>query len=174
MVLSLIFVSLTVSPKNSYSFINIVGLAIGIAISILIFLFVQYEFSYDEFYKNSDRIFRIAVDARVGNTEIHQTGTPAPMPAAMYKDLPEIERENWMQWRAGIWRTILNISVSSYKFIPFLKIKYVLDLERESAQKFQILKDTYEMNHPNFSLVALDNRKLISGLMSILGIKLDS
>jgi len=78
--------------QKAFSFINIVGLSIGIAISILIFLFVQYEFSFDKFYKNSDRIFRIAVDARVGNTEIHQLGTPAPMPAAMYKELPEIEK----------------------------------------------------------------------------------
>jgi putative ABC transport system permease protein len=77
---------------KAFSFINIIGLAIGIATSILIFLFVQYEFSYDEFYKNSDRIFRIAVDARIGNTEIHQTGTPAPMPAAMYKELPGIDK----------------------------------------------------------------------------------
>lgn len=77
---------------KSFSIINIVGLSIGIATSILIFLFVQYEFSYEDFYENKDRIFRIGVDARIGNTEIHQTGTPSPMPAAMYAELPDIEK----------------------------------------------------------------------------------
>lgn len=80
------------NKNKAYSFINIIGLAIGIATSILIFLFIQYEFSFDKFYKNADRIFRIGVDGRVGNTEIHQLGTPAPMPAAMYKELPEVDK----------------------------------------------------------------------------------
>jgi len=80
----------------------------------------------------------------------------------------ELERENWILWRKGIWRTILNISVASYKFIPFLKMKYILELENETAQKFQLLKDSYQMNHPNYSLAALDGKKLISGLTSIL------
>jgi len=47
--------------KNpGYSFINIFGLALGMAISILILLFVQYELSYDTYHENSDRIYRVS------------------------------------------------------------------------------------------------------------------
>jgi putative ABC transport system permease protein len=42
-----------------YSFINIFGLAIGIACFTLITLFVLDEISYDQFHSKSDRIYRV-------------------------------------------------------------------------------------------------------------------
>ena len=47
---------------KAYSFINIFGLAVGITCCILIFLYIQYEFSFDNFHQNSDRIYRILVN----------------------------------------------------------------------------------------------------------------
>ncbi|SMP07493.1 putative ABC transport system permease protein [Algoriphagus winogradskyi] len=41
-------------------FINVFGLAVGMAVSILIFLFVQHELSYDRYHANADRIFRVS------------------------------------------------------------------------------------------------------------------
>ncbi|MFC5624240.1 ABC transporter permease [Algoriphagus winogradskyi] len=43
-----------------YMFINVFGLAVGMAVSILIFLFVQHELSYDRYHANADRIFRVS------------------------------------------------------------------------------------------------------------------
>ncbi|UCC39338.1 MAG: ABC transporter permease [Candidatus Aminicenantes bacterium] len=48
-----------IKRHKGYSFINIAGLAIGMAICILILLYVQYELSYDKFNEHKDRIFRI-------------------------------------------------------------------------------------------------------------------
>lgn len=46
--------------KNSaYSFINVFGLAIGIASSILILLWVADEYSYDKFHTNYERIYKL-------------------------------------------------------------------------------------------------------------------
>lgn len=45
----------------SYSLINIVGLAIGIACSLVIFLFVYGEWSYNKGFANSDRIYKVGV-----------------------------------------------------------------------------------------------------------------
>jgi len=46
--------------KNSvYSFINISGLAIGIASSVLILLWVADEYSYDRFHKNYNSIYKL-------------------------------------------------------------------------------------------------------------------
>jgi putative ABC transport system permease protein len=77
--------------NSGYSLINISGLAIGIAASILILLFVTSELSYDRFHDKSDRIYRIGVEALIGNTEIHQVHTPARLPVAQYSFFPEIE-----------------------------------------------------------------------------------
>jgi putative ABC transport system permease protein len=44
---------------KGYSFINILGLAIGMAACILIMLYVQFELSYDRYHENADRIYRV-------------------------------------------------------------------------------------------------------------------
>ncbi|MBU2652409.1 MAG: ABC transporter permease [Bacteroidetes bacterium] len=77
---------------KTFSFINIAGLSIGIAVSIFGFLYVYHELSYDKFNKNSEKIYRIAVDALIGSTDIYQTFTPAPMAQALYNEFPEIDK----------------------------------------------------------------------------------
>lgn len=77
---------------KAFSLINISGLSIGIAVSIFGFLYVYNELSYDKFNKNADKIYRIAVDALIGNTDIYQTFTPAPMAQALYNEFPGIDK----------------------------------------------------------------------------------
>ncbi|MCB0565320.1 MAG: ABC transporter permease [Phaeodactylibacter sp.] len=50
------------------SFINILGLSLGLAFVILVYLFVKHEYSYDNFHANADRIYR------VNEIEFHQAG----------------------------------------------------------------------------------------------------
>jgi len=50
-----------------FAFINISGLAVGMACCIVIFLFVQDELSWDKFHENADQIYRI-------NREYSRTG----------------------------------------------------------------------------------------------------
>jgi putative ABC transport system permease protein len=42
-----------------FSFINILGLTIGITVCMMIYLFIMNEFSVDRFHKNGDRIYRV-------------------------------------------------------------------------------------------------------------------
>lgn len=44
---------------KGYSFLNVTGLALGMAICILILLFVRDELSYDSFHEHSDRLYRL-------------------------------------------------------------------------------------------------------------------
>jgi len=64
----------------------------GIAGAVLILMWVQDELIYDRFHEKADRIYRVASRGRIGNTEISQTYTPAPMQEAMKTDFPEIEQ----------------------------------------------------------------------------------
>jgi putative ABC transport system permease protein len=77
---------------KAYSFINIFGLALGMASAILILLFVRYERSYDRFHENAHRIQRVAVRAMIGNTKIRQTFTPAILTPTLLEHYPEVER----------------------------------------------------------------------------------
>src|SRR5690242_6529494 len=46
--------------KNKmFSFINILGLTIGITVCMMIYLYIMNEFSFDRFHKNNDRIYRV-------------------------------------------------------------------------------------------------------------------
>jgi putative ABC transport system permease protein len=64
--------------KNKlYSFVNIIGLAIGVTSFILISLYIESEWSYDRFHKNADRIVRVTMEYSSGGTvgKYAQTGT---------------------------------------------------------------------------------------------------
>ena len=73
-----------------FSFINITGLSIGIASCILIFLYVHKELSYDSFYKNSDRIYRVALHAVINNAVFNSAVTSAPLGEELCRDYPEV------------------------------------------------------------------------------------
>jgi putative ABC transport system permease protein len=61
-----------------YSFINIAGLAVGIACSILIMLWVWNEVSYDRFHKNSDRLGQLWIHNQFSDNIISSQAVPLP------------------------------------------------------------------------------------------------
>ena len=92
------------------SILNISGLAIGIGCFVLIMLYVNHELNYDKYNEHYNDIYRVAVDAQIGSTVIRQTGTPAPMPAAMYDEFPEIRAIS----RVGAWEETVRIEEKFY------------------------------------------------------------
>ncbi|MFH1853656.1 MAG: ABC transporter permease, partial [Candidatus Neomarinimicrobiota bacterium] len=74
---------------KGYSFINVFGLAIGMAGCILITLWVQRELSYDNFHQHGDRVYRVCVDAFLGRP-LRAPVSPAPAAPQMIADYPEI------------------------------------------------------------------------------------
>jgi putative ABC transport system permease protein len=79
--------------KNKvFSIINITGLAIGLSCFLLIALYVMDELSYDRFYPNADRIYRINSDIRFGGADLHLPVTSDMMGELLKKDYPQIEQ----------------------------------------------------------------------------------
>lgn len=90
-----------------YSFINMMGLAIGIACCIVIYLFIQDEYSFDHFHKNADNIYRVEqiryeepksqiesipfFDSRSAEGIRKSPWMPLPMGPAISEQFPEIE-----------------------------------------------------------------------------------
>jgi putative ABC transport system permease protein len=74
------------------SFINVAGLAIGIASCLLIFLYVQNELSYDRHFKNHDRIFRITTLINLQSQTDHFALSAPGLAPALKEDYPEIEQ----------------------------------------------------------------------------------
>ena len=78
--------------NKGYSAINIFGLAMGLATCILIMLYVTDELSYDRFFKNADRIYRINSDLKFGGGDQHMTQTSDMMGELLKKDYPQVEQ----------------------------------------------------------------------------------
>ncbi|MGH2649032.1 MAG: ABC transporter permease, partial [Ginsengibacter sp.] len=78
--------------KNKlFSFINILGLSIGIATCFIIMLYVQDELSYDRFNKNANNIARVVFLADIDGGKINESVTMPPVAETMKKDFPEVQ-----------------------------------------------------------------------------------
>ena len=87
---------LTIAWRNlrrhrAFSFINIGGLAVGMASALLIFLYVQDELSYDQYHANKDRIYRL-VTGRQGASYDGIAKVSGPWGVAVREALPEVEQ----------------------------------------------------------------------------------
>ena len=74
-----------------FSFVNIFGLAIGLAAFWLIILYIGYEFSFDRFHAKADRIYRVAQHASWSDGNLDLAPTSSPFAQALKDDYPEIE-----------------------------------------------------------------------------------
>lgn len=76
----------------TYTGINVFGLAIAFLCSILLFLNAKFELSFDDFYKDGDRIFKVYKRAKhVSKGEKLLCGMCYPAAPALKAEMPEIE-----------------------------------------------------------------------------------
>jgi putative ABC transport system permease protein len=76
---------------KGYSFINIFGLAAGMACSLLIFLFVEDEVSYDRFHSDASNIYRVVKDfVNDDGSHLPDATTPPAVAPAIQKEIPEV------------------------------------------------------------------------------------
>ena len=74
-----------------YSFINIAGLAVGLACAIFIMQFLRDELSYDSWIPDSQNLFRVETTAYMpGRDHDFFTVTPFPVTPAMQQQIPEV------------------------------------------------------------------------------------
>ncbi|MGZ8997696.1 MAG: ABC transporter permease, partial [Allosphingosinicella sp.] len=88
-------VGLRALAKNkTYAFINIFGLALGLAACLLILLYVRYETNYDKWLPNSENIYQFQThyrDRQSGEEQKFQMASYVSGPA-LKKDFPQVER----------------------------------------------------------------------------------
>ncbi len=78
--------------NKAFTFLNILGLAIGMACFILIMLWVKDELSYDRYNVNAERIYRMCFYTRLNGYEGSSSYCPAPLSKTLLKDYPEVEK----------------------------------------------------------------------------------
>jgi putative ABC transport system permease protein len=79
-----------IKKHKGYSFINITGLAIGMACCLLITIWVLDELSYDKFHENAATLYRVEENQDYSGRVFHVTVTPYPLAPALKDEIPEI------------------------------------------------------------------------------------
>ena len=74
-----------------FSFINIMGLTVGMTACFLIFLYIRFELSYDSFHAKADRTYRIVSDIKTPTEVINGSGPSWAVPHHLPKEFPEVE-----------------------------------------------------------------------------------
>lgn len=81
----------SLAKHRFYSFINVIGLATGVAACLVIILFIQNELSYDRHHENADRIYRINGEIKFGGNHYKLAVASAPLSSTLAQGYPEIE-----------------------------------------------------------------------------------
>ncbi|MEO8852449.1 MAG: ABC transporter permease, partial [Ginsengibacter sp.] len=78
--------------NKGYSFLNIFGLAIGIACAGLIFLWVENEINFDNTNVNKDRIYLVKTNTNVDDGVFTHSSTAGPLAPALDSTMPGIDQ----------------------------------------------------------------------------------
>lgn len=79
-----------IQRHKGYSFINIVGLALGMACCILIILWVKDELATDKYHVNLDSLFLVRTIQHYGSEVTHGAGSVPALAPALKAEYPEV------------------------------------------------------------------------------------
>ena len=75
----------------SFSVLNVVGLAVGLACVVLIGLWVEDELSYDDFHPDADRTYRVLREFDLPELKATISNTPSALAPTLRADYPQVE-----------------------------------------------------------------------------------
>jgi ABC-type antimicrobial peptide transport system permease subunit len=79
-----------IRKRKIYYFINIFGLALGIASSVLIMLWIADEMSFEKMHENADRIMQLHKEYNMGGQPQINSSLPMPLAPSLIEEFPEI------------------------------------------------------------------------------------
>ena len=104
--------------NKTFSLINILGLALGMACSLLIMLWVQDEIRMDRFHENDSRLFNVMENQFYSGYINTYSSTPGILAENIVKDIPEIEKASQLLWETSpVFRVGENIDNEKGRFV---------------------------------------------------------
>ncbi|NID09659.1 ABC transporter permease [Fibrivirga algicola] len=124
-----------IAKSKTFSFINVLGLALGMTCSLLILLWVKDERSINKFHENGPRLYQVFENQKWTGNEVSTTSaTPGPLAPALKAEIPEVDKTVKITWEE---EHLLAVGSTAYKE----KGRYA------SADLFQIF--TFPLSHGN-------------------------
>lgn len=142
----------SLARQKVYSFINILGLSVGLAACLLIVLFVTDEFSYDRFHEKGDRIYKVALERIYPNHSTYYAVIPHSYADILPTDFPEVEQSVRMGGPFGN---------------EIIRYKNELGEEIKFEEDFMMAADSNFFNVFSIKLLEGDANTVLSGLGDI-------
>ena len=129
--------------KNKiYSFLNIFGLAVGIACAALIFLWVEDELTYNHYFSNRDNLYNVKDQQTYDGTTFTFDATPGPMAQSMKADIPGIKSTARCTWGNQLLFSMQDKNIydqGNYVDAPFLTMFQLQFIQGNAATAFNQL-----------------------------------
>jgi len=91
-----------ISRRKGFSFLNVLGLAIGLSASLLILQYVKDELSFDDFHEHAEDIYRVQYDYYRDGEQVFQCATAFNnVGTNMIREYPEVEKVCRLYLRYG-------------------------------------------------------------------------
>ena len=127
--------------NKTFSVINIAGLSLGIAVFTLIMLWVKNEYSYNDFYRDKDRIAAVMINQSFESGEIQTyPATPLPLAKALMDDLPGVSLAATTTWGDQLQFTVDDKDFIEYGLYVSPEYMNVFGYELIKGEKKEILK----------------------------------
>ncbi len=80
-----------IRKHSGYSFLNILGLTLGITSALFLIIYVSDELSYDRYHENADRIYRVSSKLTETDDQFTWIFAQIPMGPQVVQDYPEVQ-----------------------------------------------------------------------------------
>src|ERR1700710_2750860 len=74
-----------------FTLINVIGLSIGISAALVIYLVVHFDFTFDKFHHDGDRIYRVVTNFTFEGRPAYNSGVSGPIPGAVKNSVSGVE-----------------------------------------------------------------------------------
>jgi len=149
-----------------FSFINILGLTIGITSCMLITLYIINELSYDKYHVKGNDIYQVGTTFIMQGKETNMPITPAPMARAMQMDFPEIEMTTRLMSLFSEDKTLFQYNDKNKEAKSLYETKgYLADSTFFRMFTYQFIEGnaTTALNNPNSIVLSEEIAKKIFG-----------
>ena len=170
------------NKNRIYAFINILGLALGLAVTILVFLFIKDETSYEKHWNGYERIYRTGIKADMMGQKMDAPVSCSPMAQTLRTEFTDVETATRVQ--AGRQEMLMRhdqtkvyiqrlssvdssfFKVFNYEFIqgnPNTALKEVNSIVLTEDTKLKLFGDKSAMGE----IVNMDNRRdlIVTGVV---------
>lgn len=128
--------------NKGYTFLNIGGLAIGIACAALIFLWVENELTWNHYFSNRDNLYKVKDRQTYDGQTFTFDATPGPLAPGMKAEIPGIKNTTRTTWGNRVLFSLNDKSIyeqGMYVDSSFLSMFKLQFIEGNAAQAFHDL-----------------------------------